>query len=124
MIFLLGSEAQVSTYDERLAALEQTVASLRNDFLQAIVENTRSMSTLNKVVLQQEQNGRDANHEITILTGVISSQGQDIKIIKNHLNDLGQRFTALEEKVDQRFTTLEEKMDQVLRALTTPPSPQ
>jgi len=28
------------------------------------------MTTLNKVVLQQEQNARDANHEITILTGV------------------------------------------------------
>jgi predicted nucleic acid-binding Zn-ribbon protein len=124
MVFLLESEAQLSTYDERLAALEQTVVSLRNDFLQAIVENTRSMSTLNKVILQQEQNARDANHELTILTGVISSQGQDIKSMKNYLNDLGQRFTALEEKVDQRFTTLEEKMDQVLRALTTPPSPQ
>src|SRR5258706_10960036 len=67
--------------EERLTAVEKTVASLRNDFLQAIIENTRSMSTLNKVVLQQEQNARDANHEITILTGVISSQGQD-KILK------------------------------------------
>jgi predicted nucleic acid-binding Zn-ribbon protein len=67
------------------------------------------MSTLNKVVLQQEQNARDANHELTILTDVISSQGQDIKIRKNHLNDLDQRFTTLEEKVEQRFTTLEEK---------------
>ena len=69
------------TSEERLTTLEKTVAALRNDFLQAIIENTRSMSTLNKVVLQQEQNTRDANHEITILTGVISSQGQD-KILK------------------------------------------
>ena len=97
----------MSTYDERLTTLEQTIATLRNDFLQAIIENTRSMSTLNKVVLQQEQNARDANHEITILTGVISSQGRDIK---NHIDGF-----------DQRFASLEGKLEQVLQILTTPP---
>jgi hypothetical protein len=100
----------LSTYDERLAALEQTMAVLRNDFLQAIIENTRSMSTLNKVVLQQEQNARDANHEITILTGLISSQGRDIRDIKNHIDGF-----------DQRFASLEGKLEQVLQILTTPP---
>ena len=100
----------MSTYDERLTTLEQTIATLRNDFLQAIIENTRSMSTLNKVVLQQEQNARDANHEITILTGVISAQGRDIKDIKNRINDY-----------DQHFASLEEKLDQVLQILTTLP---
>jgi len=100
----------LSTYDERLTTLEQTIATLRNDFLQAIIENTRSMSTLNKVVLQQEQNARDANHEITILTGVISAQGRDIKDIKNRINDY-----------DQHFASLEGKLDQVLQILTTLP---
>ena len=100
----------MSTYDEQLTTLEQTIATLRNDFLQAIIENTRSMSTLNKVVLQQEQNARDANHKITILTGVISAQGRDIKDIKNRINDF-----------DQHFASLEEKLDQVLQILTTLP---
>ena len=100
----------MSIYDERLAALEQTVTSLRNDFLQAIIENTHSMSTLNKVVLQQEQNARDANHEITILIGVISAQGGDIKDIRNRIDGF-----------DQRFASLEGKLEQVLQILTTPP---
>jgi hypothetical protein len=103
-------EVQLSIYDERLAALEQTVTSLRNDFLQAIIENTHSMSTLNKVVLQQEQNARDANHEITILIGVISAQGGDIKDIRNRIDGF-----------DQRFASLEGKLEQVLQILTTPP---
>src|SRR2546427_6033340 len=98
------------TQEERLSALEQTGASLRHDFLQAIVENTRSMSILNKVVLQQEQNARDANHEITILTGVISSQGRDIREIKNSIDGF-----------EQRFVSLEGKLEQVLQILTTPP---
>ena len=111
----------MSPYDERLTAVEQTITSLRNDFLQAIIENTHSMSTLNKVVLQQEQNTRDANHEITILTGVISAQGRDIKEMKNRLESFDQRFTSLEERFDQRFASLEGKLEQVVQLLTTPP---
>ena len=122
----------MSTYDERLTAVEQTITSLRQDFLQAIMDHTRSMTTLNKVVLQQEQNMRDADHEITILTGVISAQGRDIKEMKNRLESFDQRFTSLEERFDQRFTSLEErfdqrfvslegKLEQVVQLLTTPP---
>ena len=122
----------MSTYDERLTAVEQTITSLRQDFLQAIMDHTRSMTTLNKVVLQQEQNMRDADHEITILTGVISAQRQDIKEMKNCLESFDQRFTSSEEqfgqsfvsseeRFDQRFTSLEGKLEQVVQLLTTPP---
>ena len=100
--------------------------------MQAIMDHTRSMTTLNKVILQQEQNMRDADHEITILTGVISAQGQDIKEMKNRLESFDQRFTSLEERFDQRFTSLEErfdqrfaslegKLEQVVQLLTPPP---
>ena len=122
----------MSTYDERLTAVEQTITSLRQDFLQAIMDHTRSMTTLNKVILQQEQNMRDADHEITILTGVISAQGRDIKEMKNRLESFDQRFTSSEEqfgqsfvsseeRFDQRFTSLEGKLEQVVQLLTTPP---
>ena len=90
------------------------------------------MSILNKVVLQQEQNTRDANHEITILTGVISVQGRDIKEMKNRLESFDQRFASLEgrfdqrfasseERFNQRFTSLEGKLEQVVQLLTPPP---
>ena len=68
------------------------------------------MNTFNKVILQQEQNARDAKHEITILTGVISVQGRDIKDIKSRINDF-----------DQHFASLEERLDRVLQILTTLP---
>src|SRR5258706_15964801 len=112
------------TSEERLTTLEKTVAALRNDFLQAIIENTRSMSTLNKVVLQQEQNARDANHEITILTGVIASQGRDIKDIKNRMDGFDLHFASLDGKfasLEDRFASLDGKLEQVLQILTTPP---
>ena len=107
----------MSTYDERLTAVEQTITSLRQDFLQAIMDHTRSMTTLNKVVLQQEQNMRDADHEITILTGVISAQGRDIKEMKNRLESFDQRFASLEGRFDQRFASLEERFNQRFASL-------
>jgi chromosome segregation ATPase len=123
-VCVLELEVHLSIYDERLAALEQTIATLRNDFLQAIIENTHSMSTLNKVILQQEQNARDANHEITILIGVISAQGRDVKDIKNRIDGFDQRFASFDQRFasfDQRFASLEGKLEQVLQILTTPP---
>lgn len=121
----------MATSEERFTTLEKTIASLRNDFLQAIVENTRSMSILNKVILQQEENARNANHEITILTGVVGSQGRGIKAIKDRLDGFDLHFVSLVDKfasLESRFTSLEDgfasldgKLEQVLQILTTPP---
>jgi septal ring factor EnvC (AmiA/AmiB activator) len=109
------------TQEERLSVLEQAVASLRQDFLQAIVENTRSMSTLNKVISQQEQNVRDANHEITILLGIASGQERDIKVIKNDLSIVKNDSSIVKEhveRINQRLEGLEKQSDQMLRLLT------
>ena len=64
---------------------------------------------------------RDADHEISILTGVISAQGRDIKDMKNRLERFDQHFTSLEERFDQRSASLEGKLEQVVQLLTTPP---
>jgi predicted nuclease with TOPRIM domain len=87
----------------------------------------RSVTTLNKVVLQQEQNARDANHEITILTGVISSQERDIKDIKNRMDSFDLHFASLEDRfasldgkftsLDGRFASLDGKLERVLQIL-------
>jgi chromosome segregation ATPase len=112
----------MSTQEERIAALEQAIASLRGDFLQTIVDNTRSISAFNRVIVQQEQSTRDVNHEITILTGVVGAQGRDIKEIKQGVEDLKERFTTLEDRFDTLENNVEaqsKKLDQVLQLLTT-----
>jgi uncharacterized coiled-coil protein SlyX len=110
------------THEDRLTVVELTLNSLRQDFLQAIVDNTRSMSTLNKVVAQQEQNVRDADHEITILLGVASAQGKDIKDIKNRLDGFDERFASFDKHLagfDERFVSVEGKLDQIMLLLNT-----
>ena len=54
----------MSTYEERIAILEQTSVS-RIDFLNAV----------NRVMLQQAQSTSETYHEITMLLGVVGSQG-------------------------------------------------
>jgi predicted nucleic acid-binding Zn-ribbon protein len=102
----------MSTQEERIAALEQAVTSLRGDLLQTVVDNTRSISAFNRVIVQQEQSTRDINHEITILTGVVGAQGRDIKEIKQGVVDLQQRFASLEGKLDQVLQLLTTKTDE------------
>ena len=78
----------MSTYEERIAALEQTSVS-RLDFLNAV----------NRVMLQQAQSTSETYHEITILLGVVGSQGQDIKTIKEDISTLKGDVSILKEDV-------------------------
>jgi flagellar capping protein FliD len=72
---------------------------------------------------------------MTILLGVASSQGEDIRTIKNDLSilreNMEQRFNGIDRRLEsmeqgfssmeQRFTSLEGKFEQVLQILTTSP---
>ena len=103
----------MSTYEERIAALEQTSVS-RLDFLNAV----------NRVMLQQAQNTTETYHEITMLLSVVGSQGQDIKTIKEDVSLIKERLVSLETKLDNqttRFDHLETLFAQVLARLPEKP---
>ena len=106
------------TQEERIAALEWKVTSLELRRMQderKAQENTPSA---------QAYNLREINENMTILLGVIGSQGEDIKSIKERLDGFDQRFDGVDrrlESMEQRFTSLEGKLEQVLHLLTTPP---
>ena len=70
------------TQEERLSALEQTVTVLSKGM-------------------------RDLNYNATILLGVTSEQGKDIREIKVSLAALNERLGAFEQNVNSRFETLE-----------------
>jgi len=109
------------TQEERLGIVEQTVTALRMDLLQVISDNTRTMSALNRVVAQQEQSTRDVNHELTILVGVVGSQGQDIKAMKGDLATVKSDLSSVKASVeahDKRFDSMDKKLDQVLLVLS------
>lgn len=95
--------ASMPTQEERLSTLEQTVTGLGKGI-------------------------RDLNHHATILLGVTSEQGKDIREMKVSLAALSEHLDAFEQSVNYRFETLEQdvngrfeeqgkKLDQVLLLL-------
>lgn len=94
----------MSTYDDRLAALEQKVTTLthdlvatQSDFLTHFGGLGRSIATLNKSVSDQEMDARDLHHNMTILLGVVGDQGQDIKAIRTDLNVVKDDLSTVKE---------------------------
>ena len=106
----------MSVYENRLAAAEQKVTSLeqglistQNNFLFHLAEVNKSIGSLNKVVTQQELNSRDLNHNITMLLGIVTSQNEDIRQIKNDLSDIKQNSDEQSNKLDKILSLLSSK---------------
>ena len=74
------------TQEERLSTLEQTVPVLRKGI-------------------------QDLNHNATILLGITSEQGKDIREIKVSLTVLTERLGSFEQNVNSRFETLEQNVN-------------
>ena len=81
---MLGEEREDSmpTQEERLSTVEQSVAVLRKGMV-------------------------DIHHNETVLLGVTSEQGKDIREIKVSLAVLNERLGAFEQGVNDRFEALE-----------------
>ena len=105
------------TQEERITELEQKTVS-RIDFLNAI----------SKLQLQHAQSSSDTYHELTILLGVVGSQGRDIKSIKEDVTTLKEDVSALKQDVTtlkedvgalkERLGSLETKIDGQTTLLT------
>src|SRR6266852_1607714 len=79
-------EFPMPTQEERLSTLEQTVTVLSKGI-------------------------RDINHNETILLGLVSEQGKDIREMKVGLGALNERLDVFEQSVTNRFDTLEQSVN-------------
>ncbi len=76
----------MSTQEERLSTLEQTVTVLSKGI-------------------------RDIHYNETILLGLVSEQGKDIREMKVSLGALNERLDVFEQSVTNRFDTLEQSVN-------------
>ncbi len=115
----------MSTYDDRLAALERKVTSLE---IRRFADERKAQE---HAPSEQGHNLREMNENITIFLGIVTIQEEhirevrnDVSVIKEHITSLetkfDQRITSLETKFDQRIMSLETKFDQVLKLLAPP----
>ncbi len=84
----------MSTYEERLTALEKNFASLHKKTGDSIVE---------------------IDENTTILLSVIRRQGQDIRKISEHLETIDQRFERLETKLDEHTNLFAQILERLPR---------
>jgi tetrahydromethanopterin S-methyltransferase subunit G len=129
----------VSTYDDRLTALEQRVTALshnlvstQSDIFTHFAGFNRTAATLNSMISEQEMDTRDLHHNTGILLGVARDQGRDIKSIKEDLrtvkgdldtakDDLGdvkvsvkahdQRFDSVDQEIKQGFSEVKQRFE-------------
>jgi len=73
----------------------------------------QSHVTLNRVTAELVQHARDTNHNATILLGVTSSQGQDIRAIKEDVAAVKADVTEIKERLDR----IENRLDTILSLL-------
>lgn len=99
----------MQTQEERLVALEQRVEALQRDSITNHSDNTRLLTILNKVVATQELNYRELSENQTMLAGIISSQGIDIKEIKQDIGTMKDQLSHLETLLAQILARLPEQ---------------
>ena len=99
----------MQTQEERLVALEQRVDALQRDSITTHSDNTRLLTILNKVVATQELNYRELSENQTMLAGIISSQGIDIKEIKKDISTIKDQLSHLETLLAQILARLPEQ---------------
>ena len=68
------------------------------------------LSTLEQTVTVLKQGMQDLNHHVTILLGVTSEQGKDIRGIRVNLAALNERVDAFEQNVNTRFEALDSRV--------------
>ena len=126
----------MSTYEDRIVVLERKVAALE---LRRLYDERKAEESTPSA---QAFNLREINENMTILLGVIGSQGEDVRIVKDDVSTLKQDVSTLKQDVsslkqgmsrleqdvsslkqdiNQRFTSLEARLEQVLHILTTFP---
>jgi hypothetical protein len=104
----------VPTQEDRIAAIERKVAMLE------LLRSQDERKAEEAIPPAQARNMREINENLTILLGVTSSQGGDIKVIKADTNSIKDRLDRLETQSNAhsgRFDHVEELLSQILARL-------
>ena len=96
-------ECPLSTQEDRLAMLERKVAALE---LRRLYDERKAEEAIPPV---QAQNLREINENMTILLGVASSQGEDIRMIKEDVSGIKDRLDHMDILLAQILARLPEK---------------
>jgi peptidoglycan hydrolase CwlO-like protein len=114
----------MSTHDKRIEAVEKDIALMKHDIIYKI-DDTNSALTILKGILTNQ--GRDLKFLINQAKGIdirLEGLDQEVRTMKEQQDNQGQdirelkrSLNTLEENFNSRFDTLEKKFDQALSLL-------
>jgi chromosome segregation ATPase len=93
----------VPAQEDRIAALERKVAMLE------LLRSQDERKAEEAISPAQARNMREINENLTILLGVTSSQGGDIKVIKEDVSSIKDRLDRLETQSNEQTVLLNEQ---------------
>jgi chromosome segregation ATPase len=108
----------VPTQEDRIAALERKVAMLE------LLRSQDERKAEEAIPPAQTRQMREINENLTILLGVTSSQGADLKVIKADVSSIKDRLDRLETQSTEhtgRFDHVEALLTQILARLPEKP---
>jgi polyhydroxyalkanoate synthesis regulator phasin len=108
----------VPTQEDRIAALERKVAMLE------LLRSQDERKAEEAIPPPQTRHMREINENLTILLGVTSSQGGDIKVIKEDVSSIKDRLDRLDTQPTEqsgRFDHVEALLTQILARLPVKP---
>lgn len=105
----------MSTYEDRLSALERKMTHLELQRLQD--KQTAEKNTPPEL----GRNLQEINQDMTILLGLYTRQSEAIQVIGRDVSDIKQRAGNIEgrlETLDQRFTSVDQHLDTIDQRFT------
>lgn len=108
----------VPTQEDRIAALERKVAMLE------LLRSQDERKAEEAIPPAQTRHMREINENLTILLGVTSSQGADLKVIKADVSSIKDRLDPLDTQSTEhtgRFDHVEALLTQILARLPEKP---
>jgi chromosome segregation ATPase len=108
----------VPTQEDRIAALERKVAMLE------LLRSQDERKAEEAIPPAQTRHMREINENLTILLGVTSSQGADLKVIKADVSSIKDRLDRLDTQSTEhtgRFDHVEALLTQILARLPEKP---
>ena len=100
----------MSTYEDRLSALERKMTHLELQRLQD--KQTAEKNTPPEL----GRNLQEINQDMTILLGLYTRQSEAIQVIGHDVSDIKQRVGNIEDRldtIDQRFTGVGQRLDTI-----------
>ncbi|EFH86388.1 hypothetical protein [Ktedonobacter racemifer] len=94
----------MSTYEDRLDALEQKVADIQLERLYERKVAAQSTSS------EQSYDARQINHRLTMLLGVTTTQEEDLREVKKRLIALDDRLSGVDQRMESHFEALEKRL--------------